>query len=105
MKRQKRYKINGTKMYAFNQYDRMVREHNFIAQSAGNALMKAKMDFAAAQDPEYRVMWEKGFIDIGIDWNTSELVVSPTLEPMKKAQLVNYLLEKDAAESNTGEGA
>lgn len=83
--KQIRFTIKSNDFEQVEQYDRMMREHNWIAMQAGNELNRKKLEIAIANDPELEARWKKGFVDIGIDWKTKELVVSPTMDPQKKA--------------------
>lgn len=94
MKRQQRVVIPEGTFQRIDSYDRIMRDHNFIAQQAGNALNKEKMELVMGLDPDLAEDWKKGFVDVGIDWKTKELVVSPTIDPVKKAMQASDAIAK-----------
>lgn len=99
MAKQIRKKLNIAELELVTQYDRIMREHNWIAMSAGNELNRTKMEIAKKIDPDLQLKWERGFVDIGIDWKTGELVVSPTTDANKKAEEVEFALQMNKKKS------
>ena len=95
MKHQKRFKIKGSDFETFDVLERLVREHNYQAQILGNEINRKKLALVKEFDPEMEEAWKQGFVDIGIDWETKEMVVSRTVDPVKKALEVADLIKKN----------
>jgi len=72
--------------------DKVMREHDMITRMLGNEINKKKLALITALDPTYADKWKKGYIDIGVDWKTQEIVVAPTLDDAKKAEEVSDAL-------------
>lgn len=97
MKHQKRFKIKGSDFETFDVLERLVREHNYQAQILGNEINRKKLALVQEFDPELEDQWKKGFVDIGIDWESKEMVISRTVDPVKKALEVADLISKEKA--------
>ena len=92
--KQKKFKIKDSDFETMDTTDRLIRDHNYQAMVLGNELNRKKLRLVEEFDPELAEKWKKGFVDVGVDWKKREMVVSPTLDPKKKAEEVAYEIGK-----------